>query len=157
MGVNPRVSLAEFIALRLGNASEPGALLGRMFCLSFGAVSFRDFWRYWNPVYGYVLNYYCYKPLQRLLPRPVCVVATFAASGFILHDLPFGWWIRALRTNSLPLPFVALWFSLMGLLVLLTDSFNLSWGSRSALARAALNGACIVLPFFIALLIQGIA
>jgi len=54
---------------------------------SFGAHSFRAFWRYWHPVYGYFLRYYCYLPLRRFLPDSLSLVLTFALSGFLLHDL----------------------------------------------------------------------
>lgn len=156
MAINRRITLAEFIAQRLGDEQKPGALLKRMFILSFGAGSFREFWRYWNPVYGYFLYYYCYKPLRRFLPAPLCVIATFASSGFFLHDLAFGWWIRAIRTQTLPLPFVTLWFSLIALGVLLTGSLRLSWRDNPFRVRALLNGGCIVLPFLLALYLQGI-
>lgn len=46
-----------------------------------------DFWRYWNPVYGYVLYYYCYRPLRRFLPRPWACLLTFLLRGFVLYDL----------------------------------------------------------------------
>ena len=57
---------------------------------SFGAGTFGSFWEYWNPVYGYFLAYYVYRPLRTIMPRWVAVWLTFAACGFFLHDL-LGW------------------------------------------------------------------
>ncbi len=85
------------------------------------------------------------------MPSPLCVIGTFAASGFFLHDLPFGWWIRAMRMQSVPLPFVSLWFAQMGLLVVLTDVLGLGWGDQSFVIRVVLNVGCILLPFLFGL------
>jgi hypothetical protein len=156
MATHRQITLAQYIAQRLGSEPEVGTLLKRMLVLSFGAASFREFWRFWNPVYGYFLYYYCYKLLRRVLPGPLSVLVTFFSSGFFLHDLPFGWWIRAMKTQSLPLPFVAPWFSLMGLLVLLTDVLNLNWRHRPFAVRVLLNGVCIGLAFFLAFCFQSI-
>ncbi|MGH3426661.1 MAG: hypothetical protein ACRDQZ_03690, partial [Mycobacteriales bacterium] len=79
----------EFIARRLGPPSKPLRLLGRFFLTPLGARSFADFWRLWNPVYGYVLLFFVYRPLRRWIPRPAAVYLTFLASCFLLHDLPF--------------------------------------------------------------------
>lgn len=143
MATNSRITLSEFIARRLGSGNEM-ALLKTMFARSFGASTFADFWRYWNPVYGYYLQYYCYRPLRRFLPRPVAVVLTFAASGFFLHDLPFGWWVRALKAEKLPIPFVAFWFASMGILVLITEAFKLNLAARPLAVRVAVNTLLIL-------------
>lgn len=146
----PRVTLTQFIEQRLSAQSDPASLLRIMFERSFGAGTLRDFWRFWNPVYGYVLYYYCYRPLRRLLPRSLSTIATFAASGFFLHDLPFGWWVRALKAHSLPAPFVAIWFVLIALLVLLADYLTLSYARLPFAARAAINGMHIVVALVLA-------
>ncbi len=156
MAWKQQMTLRQFIRQRLGDERDTTALFKRMLVLSFGAGSFREFWHYWNPVYGYFLYCYGYRPLRHLLPRPLCVIATFAASGFFLHDLPFGWWIRAIRTQSVPLPFVALWFSQIGLLVVLTNALRLNWREQSFMVRAMLNIAFIALAFLFALYVQTI-
>ncbi len=89
------------------------------------------------------------------MPGSLCVIATFAASGFFLHDLPFGCWIRAIRMQSLPPPFVSLWFAQMGLLVVLTDVLRLGWGDKSFVIRVVLNLGCIILPFLVGLYLLG--
>ena len=81
-----RPNFERFVARRLRSAS-PAMSLPTMLHRSFGAHSFRAFWRYWHPVYGYFLRYYCYLPLRRFLPDSLSLVLTFALSGFLLHDL----------------------------------------------------------------------
>lgn len=157
MDLKQQMTLGQFVEQRLGGERDAAALLKKMFILSLGAESFREFWRYWNPVYGYFLYYYCYRPLRGLLPTPLCVIATFGASGFFLHDLPFGWWIRAIRMQRQPLPFVALWFLQIGLIVLLTDALNLTWRNQPLMVRALLNVGWVVLPFLSTLYLQAVS
>ena len=151
---NKRPTLSQFIALCLGPSASPSRQLNEMLSRSFGAASFDRFWHYWNPVYGYALYYWCYRPLRRYLPRSVCVLLTFFASGFVLHDLPFGWWVRLIQyyqTGHLPIPFVALWFSLMGGLTLLSQGMKLDLAKCSFAVRASTNGGCILLALITAL------
>ena len=119
-----------------------------MLVRTFGAPSFDQFWRYWNPVYGY-LYYRCYRPLRRFFPRAVCVLLTFAASGFLLHDLPFGWWIRLIRSIE-TVPFVTLWFCLMGALTLVSRALGWNMSSLPMWVRVTLNSLGIVGTFVFA-------
>ncbi len=122
-----------------------------MLTRSFGAGSPAEFWRYWNPVYGHILHYRCYRPLRRWFARGPALLLTFAGSGFLLHDLPFGWWLRVLKTGSLPLPFVSLWFVLIGTGVLLAEALGISYDNKRLGVRIVLNSLAILLPLTIAL------
>jgi hypothetical protein len=53
------------------------------------APSFAGFWRRWNPVWGYYLLYWCYRPARRVLPRAAAVLVTFAASGLAHTSSPW--------------------------------------------------------------------
>lgn len=147
-------TLQQFLESRLGKQSSEINMLKEMLVRSFGSHSFHEFWRYWNPIYGYYLYYKCYKPLRRYFPRHVCVILTFAASGFFLHDLPFGWWIRFVRfcqTGDFPLPFVTTWFSLMGMITLVTRALKVDLGERKLAFRVTVNGFCIGVPLALTL------
>ncbi len=139
----PQLTLQAYVRRRLGDGSDLDRL-GRMFSRSFGAGSFAAFWRYWNPVYSYYLDRFCYRPLRRWLPRPVAVICTFACSGFFLHDLPFWWGVSALRTCSLPVPFVALWFATMGVVALAEARLGVGYAALPIRTRVALNALHIV-------------
>lgn len=75
-----RVTFTQYLEFRLGTDGGRSAWFN-FFVKSFGARSFSEFWRLWNPVYGYILYYFSYRPLARVLPRPLAVLITFAASG----------------------------------------------------------------------------
>ena len=74
-----------------------------MFSRAFGAADFTGFWRVWNPFVGYFLAYFCFVPLRRVAPRPLCLVVTFALNG-LLHDLAYLWPFGFARTARLPYP-----------------------------------------------------
>ncbi len=153
MTTKQRITLNEHIRRRLGQADDT-TLLKTMFVRSFGAGSFREFWRYWNPVYGYYLYYYCYRPLRKILPRSLSVIVTFACSGFFLHDLLFlGWGIRALAKGRVTIPFVTLWFSTMAILMLLAEAVKMDLSNKSLGVRIAVNCLYIALTFVFALFV----
>jgi hypothetical protein len=100
---NSRPSFARYVYARLG----PGALrqcLGHMFSRAFGASDFSRFWQYWNPFLGYILSYFCYAPLRRFAPRPVCLIFTFALNGLLFHDLVYLWPFGLAMSHGLPFP-----------------------------------------------------
>lgn len=152
-----RLTLDAFIRRRLGSDGSDLDQLGRMFGRSFGAGSFAGFWRYWNPVYAYYLDRFCYRPLRRRLPRPLAALATFACSGFFLHDLPFWWGVAVLKTRTLPIPFVALWFALMGGLMLVEERTGLDYSARPLCLRVVINTAHIAAAALVALAIVRLA
>jgi hypothetical protein len=75
-----------------------------MFSRAFGASDFTRFWQYWNPFGGYFLGYFCYAPLRRFAPRPLCLIVTFALNG-LLHDLVLLWPFGFGKSPLLPFPF----------------------------------------------------
>jgi len=74
-----RPGLGEYIERRLGRGAT--TQLRNLLVRPLGAASFSQFWRYWNPVYGYFLSYYAYRPLRLVFPRPVAVLLTFVGCG----------------------------------------------------------------------------
>jgi hypothetical protein len=102
------------------------------------ARSFSEFWRFWNPVYGYVLLFFIYRPLRRHVPRPVAVYLAFLASGFLLHDLPFN--LSAdLFLGRIGIPAVTLLFALFGALTLVGEALRVDLARFPAWVRAGAN------------------
>lgn len=79
--------LTRYVELIIGKGSELEQLK-KMFSKSFQGKTFREFWWYWNLVYGFLLGEYIYKPLRSFLPQRISIILTFLAWGLLLHDLP---------------------------------------------------------------------
>ena len=123
-----------------------------MFSRAFGASDFTRFWRHWNPFVGYFLAYFCFAPLRRFAPRPLCMIVTFALNG-LLHDLvyiaPFGF----ARTKRLPFPFPVFTLSLVvtAVIVLVAERYRLTVAHLSLPMRAACHLLALVGPFAISI------
>jgi len=102
----------------------------------FTASSLAEFWRRWNPVYGYFLSYYVYRPLARRIPRSAAVMSTFVFAGLAMHDLPA--WIVTRRV--LP-PGGTIAFTFFGLGLLTSERVGMDLSAKPAWLRASVNAA----------------
>lgn len=128
----------RFITHRLGDPRHPARFLRNFFLVPLCSRSFAEFWRLWNPIFGYVLIFFVYRPLRRRMPRPVAVYLTFLTSGFLLHDLPFN--LSAdLAHGRLEFPAVTLLFAVFGLLTLLSEALGIDLARFPPRVRAASN------------------
>ena len=116
---------------RMGNPTGPWDGLRSMFALSFGANSFADFWRYWNPVYHYFLGYWIYRPLSAVVPRPIAILISFAFCGFFLHDLPL------LAFTHMPL--ITVWFLFLGAGVIVGQALHMDLSAQPRSLRVVVN------------------
>jgi len=140
---NSRPSFARYVYARLG----PGSLrqcLGHMFSRAFGASDFSRFWQYWNPFLGYILSSFCYAPLRRFAPRPVCLIFTFALNGLLFHDLIYLWPFGLAMSHGLPFPVFTLALATNAVIILAAERH------RHTLTHLSLHRrvACHLLVFF---------
>ncbi|MDX1364855.1 MAG: MBOAT family O-acyltransferase, partial [Arenibacter latericius] len=111
------MTLTEYVKKRNGVPIGSSKSLRNNLYRSLGAKNFSTFWNYWNPIFGYYLGKYIFKPLKRILPVGVALLFTFIFCGMI-HDAVttiFRWKISL---------FFTIWFSMMGVSVLITRYFN---------------------------------
>ena len=106
-GAHQTPGFHRFITHRLGDPRHPVRFLRNFFLVPLRSRSFGEFWSLWNPIFGYFLIFFIFRPLRRRMPRPLAVYLTFLASGFLLHDLPFHWSADLYR-GRLELPAVTL-------------------------------------------------
>jgi hypothetical protein len=128
-----RPSLTRYAERRMGHGSQ-WSQIANLVVRPFGAATFAGFWRTFNPLYSYVLHYYCYRPLRRLMPRRAAELVTFGVSGFALHEVPL-WAIR----GEIGLPWVTAWFGLAGAIAVAADVARVDIGDLPFAARAAMN------------------
>jgi D-alanyl-lipoteichoic acid acyltransferase DltB (MBOAT superfamily) len=105
-----------------------------LFIRPFGAPSLAAFWRRWNPVYGYILYYYSYRPLLQVMPRTAAMMLTFVACGFLLHDLP-AW----LFTRQVLPPGATIAFFLFGIGAVISDRVQMDLSRWPVIGRVTVN------------------
>lgn len=124
--------LGEYVlrrsATRLGGAGSLRSMLAR----SFGAPSFADFWRHWNPIWGHGLARFVYAPVHRHAPAAVAVLTTFLVSG-VVHD------VAATLVRGSFTFVVTPWFLLLGIGVLVARATGMDLSRRPWWVRAAAN------------------
>lgn len=126
------MTLAEYVQFRNGVPLGDSASLKNMLARSLGAGSFAEFWRYWNPIWGYALGRYIYTPFSSTLPRALALLLTFAVSGG-LHDLA----VTLVRRSGVFL--LTPWFLLMGIGVVIGRALDVEYGERAWVTRMAIN------------------
>lgn len=125
-----RLAFRQYLEFRLGPLGGRQAWFN-FFIRRFGARSFAQFWRLWNPVYGCFLSHFVYRPLARALPRLIAVVGTFLVCGFVVHDVP-AW---AFTTRILP-PGATIAFLFFGGLLVISEALRSRAGCRWMAADA---------------------
>ena len=131
------MTLEEYIEYRTGT-KEVSKIVRNMLLKPFMASSLRSFWNYWNPGYGYFLLYYCYKPLRSLLPDGLSLLITFIICG-ILHDVIYIIPMMIQNNGNIPIPFVTVWFVLIGVGILITDYFRINFNRIRPIVRPLLH------------------
>lgn len=140
------MTLAEYVQHRNGVPLGHADSLKNMLYRSLGAGTFAEFWRYWNPIWGYALGRYIYAPLRRLLPAALAVILTFVVSGAI-HDA-----VIMLIRRDVAFLFTP-WFLFMSIIVVAGQALNINYGQRSWASRVVINLIYILGCLVIALLV----
>lgn len=140
------LSLSSYVKKRNGVPLGASGSMRNMLSRSLGAKSFPIFWQYWNPIWGYYLSRNVMKPLNRFLPAWIAIFLTFLVSG-ALHDLAVSF------VKSQPIFFFTPWFGIMGLIVVASNKFNISYGAAAWSMRALINvliiGTTLGLMYFV--------
>jgi hypothetical protein len=140
---------------RLGDPRPFWHFARTWFLKPLGAPSFRAFWTYWNPVYGYVLLYFVYRPLRRYLPRSVATFLTFVVSGLLLHDLPFTISAEIVRGQAV-VPSGTILLASFGALVVLSDVLHLDLSRYPRWLRIGANVGWLAAGFVLRRLIVAV-
>lgn len=137
------MNLSDYVKKRNGVSLGHTDSLRNMMIRSLGAGKFSRFWQYWNPIWGYYLGKYIFKPLKTIFPPAVSLLLTFTFCGF-LHDAA----IMLIRWNFELL--LTPWFLLMGICVVLGDFAKIDYSKFTWLIRASINILIISGCLFIA-------
>lgn len=140
------MTLTEYVHKRNGVTIGSSKSLRNNLYRSLGAKNFSTFWNYWNPIFGYYLGKFIFKPLKKILPIGVALLFTFIFCGMI-HDV-----VTTIFRWKMSL-FFTIWFSIMGIAVLITRYFNHNFNKRIWILRASVNlgiiGLCFLLTIYL--------
>ena len=141
------MNLSQYVRKRNGVPLGAKGSIINMLSRSLGAGRFSVFWNYWNPVWGYYLGKYIFRPLKTFLPGSISVLITFIVSG-LLHDV----FVILIKKNFEFL--IAPWFFLIGLCVILTDIVKIDYSKFPWIVRASINSSIIISTLLIAFKIR---
>jgi hypothetical protein len=137
------LNLSDYVKRRNGVPLGNSDSLRNMLIRSLGAGKFSVFWQYWNPIWGFYLGKYIFKPLKRIFPQALSLIITFFVCGFI-HDLAImllKWKFTLLLTP---------WFLFMGFSVILSDYAKIEYLKFPWIVRATINLIIILCCLFMA-------
>jgi len=137
------MNLSDYVKKRNGVPLGATDSLRNMLFRSLGAGRFSIFWKYWNPIWGFYLGKYIFKPLKTIFPPPFSLIITFVVCGFI-HDLAImllKWEFTLLLTP---------WFLFMGHSLILEDYLKIDYSKFPWIVRAVINIVIISICLLIA-------
>lgn len=140
------MTLEEYTYYRTGSTTLR-VIVRNMFFKPFVSSSFRTFWKYWNPSWGYFLLFYCYKPIKTFFPHWVCLILTFIISG-LLHDMIY---IVPMMMNEVEFvfPFVTVWFLIISIGILLTEYLQINFDKTAPMVRPMFHVSFLVGTFIL--------
>lgn len=136
------MTLSQYVLKRNGVPMGDNKALLLMLQRAFGASSFANFWKYWNPIWSYYLGRFIFKPLKRVFPTALATVMTFSISGLI-HDLA----VMVLKSKISFL--LSFWFTLMGILVVVGELLKINYSKSPLWVRVFFNGFIIASSFML--------
>ena len=137
------MNLSEYVLKRNGVPLGASDSLKKMLFRSFGAKNFAVFWNYWNPIWGYYLAYYSFKPLKQIVPSWISLILTFLICS-VLHDIAISF-----IGGGISITFT-IWFTVISFAVLLTQLFQLDLKNSNWYFRAFINLLYLISTFMFA-------
>ncbi|PZW37778.1 hypothetical protein LX95_02792 [Mesonia algae] len=138
------MTLSEYVKKRNGvSIGNPKSLRYNLY-KSFGAVNFSTFWNFWNPIFGYYLGKFIFKPLKSIFSVSISLIFTFLLCGLI-HDM-----VTLIFKGSTSFLF-SVWFLIMSLAVLITRHLKQDHSKQKWVIHASINLSIISFCFLLSL------
>jgi hypothetical protein len=145
------MTLEEYTQYRTGSI-KVSSIIRNMLLKPFVSSSFRSFWKYWNPSWGYFLLFYCYKPVRAVFPDWVSLTITFLVSGLV-HDMIYVV-PMVMNNGEFVFPFITLWFLIIAFGILLTELLHIDFRKIKTTFRPILHLGYLVGTFLLTRLID---
>lgn len=141
------MTLNEYIKKRNGVSIGSSKSLRNNLYRSLGAKNFSTFWNYWNPIFGYYLGKFVFKPFKVIFPVAISLMLTFIICGLI-HDA-----VTTIFRGKISF-FFTIWFSIMGFVVLITKYLKHNHSKKIWIIRALINLSIIIISFLLTIYIS---
>ena len=140
------MTLGEYTQYRTGS-TKVSLIIRNMFFKPFVSSSFRSFWKYWNPSWGYFLLFYCYKPIRAFFPHWASLMITFLISG-LFHDIIY---IVPMMMDDgeFVFPFITVWFLIISIGILLTEYLQIDFDKTNLKFRPIFHLGYLVGTFIL--------
>jgi len=140
------MTFEEYTYYRTGSTKVP-LIVWNMFFKPFVSSSFRSFWKYWNPSWGYFLLFYCYKPIRTIFPYWVALIITFLISGLfhdIIYIIPM-----MMKDVKFVFPFITVWFFIISIGILVTGYLQIDFNRTSLMFRPIFHIGYLIVTFIL--------
>jgi hypothetical protein len=140
------MNLEEYTYYRTGS-TKVSLIIRNMFFKPFVSSSFRSFWKYWNPTWGYFLLFYCYKPIKTIFPHWVALIITFLISGLfhdIIYIIPM-----MMKEVKFVFPFITVWFFIISIGILLTEYLQIDLNKINLMVRPIFHLGYLIITFIL--------
>ena len=140
------MNLEEYTYYRTGS-TKVSMIIRNMFFKPFVSPSFRSFWKYWNPTWGYYLLFYCYKPVKTIFPHWAALIIAFLISGLfhdVIYILPM-----MMKEVKFVFPFITVWFFIISIGILLTEYLHIDLKKTNLMFRPIFHLSYLVGTFIL--------
>ena len=142
------LTLADYVRRRNGVPLGGSGALRAMLTRSLGAPTIVGFWQYWNPIFGYYLGKFIFRPARSVgLPVWLATLLTFSVSGMV-HDIAASLITRQLVLVCTP------WFLFLGIGLLISRGLGMDMKSWPWVMRAGVHITYIGVCARLALLLK---
>src|SRR5690554_4774389 len=141
-----KMNLEEYTYYRTGT-TKIQVVVRNMFVKPFFSSSLKDFWKYWNPTWGYYLLFYGYKPLKNIFPAWLALMMTFFISGLV-HDLIYILPMM-LQEVRFVFPLITVWFVIIAVGILVTEYRGIDFKYINVKLRPLFHLAYLVATFIL--------
>jgi hypothetical protein len=145
------MTLDDYTYYRAGS-TKVSLIFRNMFFKPFLSASFRSFWKYWNPTWGYFLLFYCYKPIKTIFPHWMALTITFLISG-LFHDIIYIIPIM-MKEVKFVFPFITVWFFIISIGILVTENLQINFNKINLMFRPIFHLAYLIITFILTRLID---
>ncbi|RXV59370.1 hypothetical protein DWB64_16025 [Fusibacter sp. A1] len=139
-----KITMNQYISRRLDGVEGEIPRLIHMLNKCFKQKNFINFWKYWNPIYGYILGYYVRKPLRKIFPQKIARSLTLVING-MFHDIVVSLIIGRIFFS------VTLLFIIYSLILVIEENFNIEM--NTTFSRITYNMTILLVPFFLLIIL----